>query len=214
MTGRAPCIRCGEPIISFPRLVFGKPTDAFIDLHQPLAAAAQSDALALLLGHAHHRRLASALRFARAGPRPVRGASHRLHTLSRSHRPWPHRGQARHRAAGRQDAYISPTAARKNSISSSTLPASGQASRSWIRAYILDEQGRSKLFIHTFDREHDDLFVVGLFEPAEGGVWQLADYQAKLIASFIVALASDPKHAAWFRKLKASATPDIGHGIP
>jgi hypothetical protein len=82
------------------------------------------------------------------------------------------------------------------------------------QSYILDEDGRSKLFIHTFDRDHDDLFVVGLFEPAEGGVWQLADYQARLIASFIVALASDPKHAAWFRKLKATATPDIGHGIP
>jgi hypothetical protein len=35
-----------------------------------------------------------------------------------------------------------------------------------------------------------------------------------LIASFIVAMTSDPKQAAWFRKLKASATPDIGHGIP
>ena len=82
------------------------------------------------------------------------------------------------------------------------------------QSYILDEDGRSKLFIHTFDRELDDLFVAGLFEPAEGGVWQLADYQARLIASFIVAHASDPKHAAWFRNLKATATPDIGHGIP
>ncbi len=78
---------------------------------------------------------------------------------------------------------------------------------------ILDAQGRSKLFIHTFHREFDDLFVVGLFEPAEGGVWQLADYQAKLIASFIVAMARDEPRANWFRKLKASAHPDIGHGI-
>ena len=44
-------------------------------------------------------------------------------------------------------------------------------------SYILDEQGKSKLFIHTFSRELDDLFVAGLFEPAEGGVWQIADYQ-------------------------------------
>jgi hypothetical protein len=79
---------------------------------------------------------------------------------------------------------------------------------------ILDEDGRSKLFIHTFSREYDDFFVAGLFEPAEGGVWQLADYQARLIASFIVAQASDPAAADWFRKLKATATPDIGHGIP
>jgi cation diffusion facilitator CzcD-associated flavoprotein CzcO len=78
---------------------------------------------------------------------------------------------------------------------------------------ILDGEGRSKLFIHTFHRELDDLFVVGLFEPAEGGVWQLADYQARLIASFIAAGASDPKRASWFRALKARANPDIGHGI-
>ena len=82
------------------------------------------------------------------------------------------------------------------------------------QSFILDQEGRSKLFIHTFHRELDDLFVVGLFEPADGGVWQIADYQAKLIASFIVAVASDPRSADWFRRLKASATPDIGHGIP
>jgi cation diffusion facilitator CzcD-associated flavoprotein CzcO len=80
-------------------------------------------------------------------------------------------------------------------------------------SYILDEQGCSKLFIHTFHRELDNLFVVGLFEPAEGGVWQLADYQARLIASFIVAKARDEKRASWFKALKARATPDIGHGL-
>ena len=82
------------------------------------------------------------------------------------------------------------------------------------RNLILDEDGRSRLFIHTFDRNADDLFLVGLFEPAEGGVWPLADYQARLIASLIVASASDPSSAAWFRKLKQTANPDIGHGIP
>jgi cation diffusion facilitator CzcD-associated flavoprotein CzcO len=81
------------------------------------------------------------------------------------------------------------------------------------RSHILDEQGRSKLFIHTFHRERDDFFVAGLFEPAEGGVWQIADYQARLIASFIGACANDPKRAAWFRALKAQDNPDIGHGI-
>jgi hypothetical protein len=80
-------------------------------------------------------------------------------------------------------------------------------------SYILDEQGKSKLFIHTFSRELDDLFVAGLFEPAEGGVWQIADYQGRLIAAFIKACEDDPKRAAWFRALKARAHPDIGHGI-
>jgi hypothetical protein len=79
---------------------------------------------------------------------------------------------------------------------------------------ILDKDGNSKLFIHTFHREFDDLFVTGLFEPAEGGVWQLADYQARVIANFILACADDPKRADWFRRLKATAKPDIGHGIP
>jgi cation diffusion facilitator CzcD-associated flavoprotein CzcO len=80
-------------------------------------------------------------------------------------------------------------------------------------SYVLDEQGRSKLFIHTFHREWDDFFVCGLFEPAEGGVWQIADYQARLIAAFITAQESDPKRAAWFHALKAHANPDIGHGL-
>jgi hypothetical protein len=82
------------------------------------------------------------------------------------------------------------------------------------KSLILDEQGRSQLFIHTFHRDFDDLFVAGLFEPAEGGVWQLADYQGKVISSFIVAAETDPARADWFRKLKATASPDIGHGIP
>jgi len=81
-------------------------------------------------------------------------------------------------------------------------------------SYILDEDGNSRLFIHTFHRDLDDLFVAGLFEPAEGGVWQLADYQARVIANFILSCANDPKRAHWFRKLKATARPDIGHGIP
>jgi hypothetical protein len=74
-------------------------------------------------------------------------------------------------------------------------------------SYILDEDGSSKLFIHTFHRELDDFFVAGLFEPAEGGVWQLADYQARLIASFIVACTREEKRAAWFRALKARPKP-------
>ena len=55
--------------------------------------------------------------------------------------------------------------------------------------------------------------MAGLFEPAEGGVWQIADYQARLIAAFIKACEDDPKRAEWFRALKAHAHPDIGHGI-
>jgi Flavin-binding monooxygenase-like len=80
-------------------------------------------------------------------------------------------------------------------------------------SYVLDEKGNSKLFIHTFHREWDDFFMCGLFEPAEGGVWQIADYQARLIAAFLVAQEEDKARAAWFHKLKAHANPDIGHGL-
>lgn len=79
--------------------------------------------------------------------------------------------------------------------------------------YVLDEQGRPQLFIHTFHREWDDFFVCGLFEPAEGGVWQIADYQARLIAAYITAQDEDPKRANWFKALKADANPDISHGL-
>ena len=80
-------------------------------------------------------------------------------------------------------------------------------------SYVLDDDGWPKLFIHTFHREWDDFFVCGLFEPAEGGVWQIADFQARLIAAYIVAMEEDSARADWFRKLKAHAKPDIGHGI-
>jgi cation diffusion facilitator CzcD-associated flavoprotein CzcO len=80
-------------------------------------------------------------------------------------------------------------------------------------SYVFDDKGWPRLFIHTFHREWDDFFVCGLFEPAEGGVWQIADYQARLIAAFITAQEEDPKRAAWFHQLKAEANPDIGHGL-
>lgn len=80
-------------------------------------------------------------------------------------------------------------------------------------SYLLDEKGWPKLFIHTFHREWDDFFVCGLFEPAEGGVWQIADYQARLIAAFITAQEEDERRADWFRALKRDANPDIGHGL-
>ena len=78
---------------------------------------------------------------------------------------------------------------------------------------LLDGEGRPHLFLQAVHRQRDDLFAAGLIEPAEGGVWQLADYQAQLIASFIVAAARDPARADRFRALKATAHPDVGHGL-
>lgn len=78
---------------------------------------------------------------------------------------------------------------------------------------ILDAEGRSRLFLHLMHRNRDDLFVVGLVEPAEGGMWQLADWQSKLVASYIVGCALDATAAADLRALKVDAVPDVGHGI-
>ena len=65
---------------------------------------------------------------------------------------------------------------------------------------ILDEDGRSKLFIDSFHREHDDLFVAGLSSPrkAASGSCRLP---GEAIASFIVPGAWTWP-AAWFRTLK------------
>ncbi len=81
------------------------------------------------------------------------------------------------------------------------------------KKYIANEDGSSPLFLNSCHREMDNLFAVGLVQPADGGFWQLADYQGQMIASFVVAQECDPERAAWFRKLKSSARPDTFHGV-
>lgn len=77
---------------------------------------------------------------------------------------------------------------------------------------LLDASGRPKLYLNTFHPERDDLFAAGLVQ-ANGSIWRLADYQAQLIASYIVAMAQFPDKAQWFRKLKsAGATAIAGRG--
>jgi len=79
--------------------------------------------------------------------------------------------------------------------------------------YIANEDGSSPLFLNICHREMDNLFAAGLIQPADGGFWQLADYQGQLIASFIVAQELAPAKADWFRKIKANAKPDVTHGV-
>jgi NADH dehydrogenase FAD-containing subunit len=81
------------------------------------------------------------------------------------------------------------------------------------KSYIANDDGSSTMFLNTCHRELDNLFAVGLVQPADGGFWQLADYQGRLIASFIVAQQCDPEKADWFRRLKASARPSLDHGV-
>ncbi len=81
------------------------------------------------------------------------------------------------------------------------------------RNLFVDRNGYSRLFINLFHRKFDNLFALGLLQPAEGSFWQLADYQAQLVTSFIVASEVNAKAANWFRALKASATPKLDHGV-
>lgn len=81
------------------------------------------------------------------------------------------------------------------------------------RNFFVDQDGHSRLFINLFHRKFDSLFALGLLQPAEGSFWQLADYQAKLVTSFIVACEWDAKAADWFCGLKASAAPRLDHGV-
>lgn len=81
------------------------------------------------------------------------------------------------------------------------------------KSYIANEDGSSPLFLNICHREMDNLFAAGLVQPADGGFWQLADYQGQLIASFIVAQECAPEKAEWFRKLKAKTRPDVFHGV-
>ena len=69
-------------------------------------------------------------------------------------------------------------------------------------ALLISEDGRPKLFLNTFHPEKDTLFAAGLVQ-ANGSIWRLADYQARLIASFIVARARGDERASWFGALKA-----------
>ena len=81
------------------------------------------------------------------------------------------------------------------------------------KSYIANEDGSSPLFLNICHRELDNLFVCGLLQPADGGFWQLADYQGQLISAFVVAQELAPEKADWFRKYKATVTPDVSHGV-
>lgn len=67
---------------------------------------------------------------------------------------------------------------------------------------ILGSDGRPKLYLNTFHPERDDLFAAGLTQ-ANGSMWRVADYQARLIASYIIASARASDEARRFRELKA-----------
>ena len=77
----------------------------------------------------------------------------------------------------------------------------------------LNWQGEApRLFMNVFHPGRDDLFCIGLIQP-DSGQFGLVDYQAKLVANYLRAMEHSPARAEKFRRLKASAGPDLGSGV-
>ena len=68
------------------------------------------------------------------------------------------------------------------------------------------------LFINLFSKKDKNLFFVGLFQPADGGFWQLADYQSKLLTRYILAKHNNERSAQSFGKMIENEYFDVGHG--
>jgi hypothetical protein len=80
------------------------------------------------------------------------------------------------------------------------------------RDLVLGADGRPRLWLNAFHPQHDNLFVAGLIQP-NSGIWALADWQAQLMAAYILAQEHDPPQADWFRRQKAKGHDDLGGGI-
>lgn len=72
--------------------------------------------------------------------------------------------------------------------------------------------GRPQLFLNAFHPRYHNLFVCGLIQP-NGGLWPLADWQAKLMAAYLVARDRRPQRAAAFDRRKQEPPPDVTEGI-
>lgn len=78
--------------------------------------------------------------------------------------------------------------------------------------YLNIRDGVPQLFLNVFHPQHSRLFVVGMIQP-DSGLWGLADYQAQLVARYLVALDQNPANAARLDALKSQRQPDLADGI-
>ena len=62
-------------------------------------------------------------------------------------------------------------------------------------------EGRPDLYLNIFHPQRDDLFCVGLIQP-DSGQWGLVDYQAQLVAKYVVELGKRTSAATQFKRLK------------
>ncbi len=80
------------------------------------------------------------------------------------------------------------------------------------RRHLNWSNDRPELYLNIFSPQYDNLFVAGLIQP-DSGQWGLVDYQAQLIARFIVACRTAPARAERFRRQKQAQRPDLASGI-
>ena len=67
------------------------------------------------------------------------------------------------------------------------------------------QDDRPQLFLNIFHPERDDLFCAGLIQP-DSGQWGLVDYQAQLIARYLLSRESGRSAGARFARLKKTGT--------
>lgn len=80
------------------------------------------------------------------------------------------------------------------------------------QSHLNGPEGKPGFYLHLFHPHYDNLFIVGMIQPASG-VWGLMDDQAKLIATYIRANSKGTEAAARFNRLKAGPRPDLSGGV-
>jgi cation diffusion facilitator CzcD-associated flavoprotein CzcO len=81
------------------------------------------------------------------------------------------------------------------------------------RASLLNwHDGAPRLYLNVFHPRRDDLFVIGLIQPASGQ-WGLVDLQSQLVVRYLQGVANASPRAEAFRQQKAAESPDLGHGV-
>ena len=68
------------------------------------------------------------------------------------------------------------------------------------------------LFLSAFHREYSNVCVLGLHQT-DGGAYEFFALQADIMSRFILDQAQNPTRARKFAQLKATATPDLSHGL-
>jgi cation diffusion facilitator CzcD-associated flavoprotein CzcO len=78
--------------------------------------------------------------------------------------------------------------------------------------HLNSPDGRPDFYLHVFHPSYDDLFILGMIQP-DSGVWPLMDLQARAVASYIRAAATDGAGIRKVRELKRGPHADLSGGI-